>query len=83
VALVVGVFVTWRRGVAIIKHVFSNVSTGACLAQAFAGAAWAIIGARDEPAVYVVAAGAVVVAIGLEAIDRRQNRIAKEVSISA
>jgi membrane protease YdiL (CAAX protease family) len=82
VALIAGVFVSWPRGIATFRYVFSNASAAACVILAFAGAAWAIVAARDEPAMYVLAAAAVIIAIGLEAMDRRRTRIATEVPIS-
>jgi len=72
-AFVIGVFVAWRRGIAALRHVFSNASATACSALALAGGAWAIVAARDETAVYVAAAAAVVAAIGLEATNRRKE----------
>jgi hypothetical protein len=78
----VAVFAYWRRGISILRHVFSNASAAACVTLAFAGAAWAILAARDESAVYAVAAAAVIIAIGLEATDKQRTRIA-DVPISA
>ncbi|MDQ2841743.1 MAG: CPBP family intramembrane metalloprotease [Acidobacteriota bacterium] len=83
VAFVIGMFITWRRGVAMIRQVFSNASAAACAALAVVGAGYAIMAARDEPLVYVAAAGAVVLAVGLEAMDRRRNRHVTETLISA
>jgi membrane protease YdiL (CAAX protease family) len=74
-ALLVGALIAWPRGIATIKRVFSNASVVACAGLAFAGAACAIIAARDEPAVYVAGAGAVVIAVVLEAMDKRKNRV--------
>jgi len=82
-AFLIGIFVCWRRGAAAIRQVFSNASAAACAALAFAGGTWAILSARDEPAVYVAGAAAVVAAIALEARDRRRNGIAAVMSKSA
>jgi membrane protease YdiL (CAAX protease family) len=81
-AFLVGILVCWRRGIATIRQAFSNASGAACVALGFAGGAWAILSTPDEPAVYMVAAAAVVAAVALEARDRRRNRIAIEISKS-
>jgi hypothetical protein len=72
---VIGVFITWRRGVAVIRQVFSNASAAACVTLAVGGAGYAMMAAGDELFVYVAAAGAVVLAIALEAVDRRNRHV--------
>ena len=81
-ALAIGVMFTWRRGIAVIRQVFSTAGRAACAILGVAGAGCAMLAAQDEPLIYVAAAGAVVVAIGLEAVDRR-NRHVRETATTA
>ncbi len=77
-ALLIGAAVMRRRGVAVIKQVFSGSTVAGCVALAVVGTGYAIAGARIERLAFV-AAGMVVAAIGLEAMDRRRDRAAAAV----
>jgi membrane protease YdiL (CAAX protease family) len=81
-AFVIGAIVTWRQGAAALKKVFSTSSAGACVALAVVGAGYAMAGARFDSVTYLAAA-MVVFAIGLEAMERRRNRIVSKVSTSS
>ncbi len=81
-ASVIGAMIIWRRGAAAFKQVFSTASVAACVALAVAGAGYAIAGARFDSLTYLAVA-MVVFAAGLEAVERRRNRIASEASTSA
>jgi membrane protease YdiL (CAAX protease family) len=81
-AFVICAMITWRRGVAALKQIFSTASIGACVALAVVGAGYAIAGARFD-SLTILAAAMVVFAVVLEAIDRRRSRIVSEVSTSA
>jgi hypothetical protein len=72
---------SWRRGRAVIRQVFSTGSGAACGALAVVGAGYAMVAYRIDALAYV-GAGLVVLAVGLEAADRRRSRIARPVSIS-
>jgi membrane protease YdiL (CAAX protease family) len=78
-ALVVGALVARRRGAAALKQVFSTSSVSSCVALAVVGTAYAIVGARFDSVMFVAAA-MVVLAVFLEAKERRRDRIAGEVS---
>ena len=72
-ALLIGVAVVARRAVAVIKQVFSGARVATCVTLASAGAGYAIASQRfDTPAIAVVAT--LVLAVSLEALDRRANR---------
>jgi membrane protease YdiL (CAAX protease family) len=79
---VIGAMVTWRRGAATFKQIFSTASVAACVALAVLGAGYAIAGARFDSLTYLAAA-MVVFAVGLEAMERQRNRLVSEVSTSA
>jgi membrane protease YdiL (CAAX protease family) len=72
VAFLMGVWMLWRRGAVIVGQAFSHASWVDCMALGVVGAGYAILTAGDQPAVYIVASGAVVLAVALEAIDRRR-----------
>lgn len=78
---VIGVSLSWRRGLAVVKQVFSKASVVWYVALAIIGTGYAIAAARMESLEYV-AAGMVVLAVGLEAMDRWRNRMLTEPSIS-
>lgn len=71
---VIGTAVSWRRGVAVIKQVFSSASVVACVALGLVGTGYAIAAARIEALEYVAAA-MIVLAIALEARERGRNRM--------
>lgn len=73
-ALIVGAVVTARRGVSVTRQVFSNASVAWCVIIGVAGTGYAIASARVEGFVFV-AAVMVVLAVVLEAVDRRRERI--------
>ena len=81
-AFVICAMITWRRGVAALKQIFSTASIAACVALAVVGAGYAIAGARFDSLTYLAAA-MVVFAVGLEAMERRRNRTVSGVSASA
>lgn len=81
-AFVIGAIVTWRRGLAATKQIFSTASLAACVVLAIVGAAYAIAGARFD-SLTILAAAMVVFAVVLEAMERRRNRIVSEASTSA
>jgi membrane protease YdiL (CAAX protease family) len=70
-ALVIGAVATSRQGLAVLKQVFSGASVTACVALGIIGAGYAIASQRVEALVYAAAA-MVVVAVVLEALDRRR-----------
>ena len=75
-AFVVVAAVTGRRGVAIVRQVFSSATAARCVALALLGTGYAIAAARVER-LQLAAAGMVVLAVGLEAIERRRDLAAK------
>ncbi len=81
-ALVIGALVAWRRGAAALKQVFSTSSIAACVVLAVMGTVYAIVGARFDSVMYLAVA-MVVLAVCLEAMERKRNRIVREVSTSA
>jgi hypothetical protein len=76
-ALVIGAVIGWRRGMAAFKRVFSTARAATCFVLGAVGAGFAILSARDEPWVYGAAIAMVVLAVVLEAIDRRRARAAE------
>jgi len=70
----------WRRAVVALKQVFSKAKVAACLALGVVGTSWVIASQRIEALVFVAAA-MVVVAVVLEAIDRRRERTATMASL--
>ncbi len=80
-ALVIGALFTWRRGLAIISQVFSTGSGVAYALLAVLGASYAVAAVRLRSLEYV-AVGMVVLAVALEAEERRRNRAATDAPIS-
>jgi len=73
--LVIGGVVTRRRAVAIVKHVFSNARVTACVALGVLGTGWAIAAQWIE-GLDLAAAAMLVLAVGLESVDRWRSRVA-------
>lgn len=78
-AFVVGAVVTARRGMAVVRQVFSNASVVWCVILGVAGTGYAIASVRIEGFVFV-AAVMVVLAVILEAVDRRRERTVEPLS---
>ena len=70
---VIGALITGQRGAAVVKQVFSGATVVGCLALAVVGAGYVIASQRAEGLVFV-AAGMVALGVGLEAMDRWQER---------
>jgi hypothetical protein len=68
--------VTARRGSTALRQVFSSASAAGCVELAVVGTGWAIAAARVEHLDYA-AAGMVVLAVGLEAMECGREQIAK------
>ncbi len=81
-AFVIGAAVVWRRGAYVVKQVFSGASVVWCVVLALVGMAYAIASERVDGLVFV-AAGMVALAVGLEVMDRRRDRVAEPASTSA
>lgn len=77
--LVIGAAVVWQRARGISHQVFSTGRAIACIALGAIGTAYAILTSRDELVIYIVpaAVGMLLLAIVLEAMDRRQGRAGK------
>lgn len=80
-ALALGAVVLARRGAAAVMQVFSGASVVGCVALAVVGTTYAIAMQHMESLVFV-AAGMVVLAVGLEAFDRRRGQFGKSASTS-
>jgi membrane protease YdiL (CAAX protease family) len=76
VACVTGGVMTRRQTLGVVRRIFSSVSVTACIALGVAGASWAIAAQRVER-LQLVAAAMVVLAVGLEVVDRRRVRTAE------
>lgn len=74
-ALVVGAMLTTRRGATVVRHVFSDAEVVWCFVLGVVGTAYAIASARVGSLVFVAAA-MVVLAVVVEAVDRRRERTA-------
>jgi membrane protease YdiL (CAAX protease family) len=74
-AFVIGGIVIRRQAVAVIQRVFSGASMGGCVALGAIGTGWAIAGQQIDR-LYLVAAGMVVVAVGLGLVDHWRSRVA-------
>jgi membrane protease YdiL (CAAX protease family) len=70
-AFVIGAVVTWRKGMATVKQVFSGASAAGCVVLAVVGTSYAIAAARVER-LELAAVGMVVLAVALEAMERRR-----------
>jgi membrane protease YdiL (CAAX protease family) len=81
-ALVIGAFFSWRRGLSIIGQVFSTRSGIACGTLAALCTVYALAATRVRRLEYV-AIGLVVLAVVLETLERRRNRIATDVHLTS
>lgn len=72
-AFVIGAVVMARRGATVVTQVFSGNNVVGCVALGVVGAGYAIASQRVEGLVYAATA-MVVLAVGFEAVDRRQAR---------
>jgi membrane protease YdiL (CAAX protease family) len=72
-AYVIGGAVTRQRGLAVVKNIFSSANVAGCVALGVVGTGWAIAAQRIERLVFAAAA-MVVLAVGLEVVDRRRDR---------
>jgi membrane protease YdiL (CAAX protease family) len=81
-AFAIAAVVIARQGAAVVKQVFAGASLFGCVALGVAGAAYAIASQRVDGLVFAAAA-MVVLAVGLEAMDRRAGRPPQSVSTSA
>lgn len=81
-ALAIGAALVWQRASQVAKQVFSTGGVLACVALGIVGTAYAILASRDQVVVYVVPAaiGMFVLAIILEARERRQARAPKNIA---
>jgi hypothetical protein len=71
--LAIGAFFAWPGGVRASKQVFTNTTVAACTALAVLETAYVIAAGRIGGMTYVEI-GMMLVAVALEAIDRRENR---------
>jgi hypothetical protein len=78
----IGAAFLWRRGLAITKQVFPNTKLGATVALALVQTVYMIAVTRVDKFVYVAVA-LLVVAVTLEAVDRRRSQVAQAESASA
>jgi hypothetical protein len=67
------VFFAWRGGARAFRQVFSNTSLAACAMLALLETAYVIAAGRIDSMAYM-AIGMLLVAVALEAIDRRKSR---------
>ena len=79
-AYVIAGVLTRRRGLAVVKHVFSSASVARCVALGVIGVGYAIASQRIEGLVFA-AATMVIVALVLEAVDRRSDRVLEGASL--
>lgn len=81
VVFVFGSFLAWRPGVEVLKKVFKNTSFTACtllmVAQTFY-----VVTAHQINGMTQVAIAMLIVALGLEAVDRLQNRSTSTVTVT-
>ena len=73
IAMAIGTIVFAYRGASVLKQVFSGATVVGCFALAVVGTGWAIAAQRVAHLDYV-AAGMVVVAVGLYVVDRLRAR---------
>jgi membrane protease YdiL (CAAX protease family) len=73
IVFAIGAFFAWRPGLAAARRVFRNASVAGCIFLALTQTAWVIEAHRMNAMTYV-AMGMLLLALALEAIDRRQNR---------
>jgi hypothetical protein len=82
IVFAVGVFFAWRGGVRAVKQVFTNTTVAACAVPAVVLSLY-VIEAHQINAMTPIAIGMLLVALVLEAIDRRDSRRVTPASISA
>jgi membrane protease YdiL (CAAX protease family) len=82
VVFTIGAFFLWRRGISAVRQVFTNTRVGVCLLLAVALSLY-VIEAHRIDSMKQIASGMLVVALVLEAMDRRENQTIKAASISA
>jgi membrane protease YdiL (CAAX protease family) len=82
VAFGIVAFFAWRPGVRALKQVFTNTEAAACAVLVVALSLYVIAAGRANR-MTPIAAGMLVVALVLEAIDRRENRSVNLSSVSA
>jgi hypothetical protein len=80
--LVIGAVAVWRRATRVIKQFLPTGSIGAYVALGMVGAGYAILTSIDKLVIYLaaVAAGMLIIAVVLEARDRRKERAGKAVA---
>jgi membrane protease YdiL (CAAX protease family) len=71
VVFAIGIFFAWRGGVAAVKQVFKNAHIAGCVILAVALSVY-VVAAHQFSATTPIAIGMLVVAVVLEAIDRRE-----------
>ena len=81
VLFTIGAFFLWRGGISAIRQVFTNTRVGICLLLAVLLSLY-VIEAHRIDAMKQIAIGMLVVALVLEAVDRRYRSI-EAASISA
>jgi membrane protease YdiL (CAAX protease family) len=82
VVFAIGGFFAWPGGVAAVKQIFTKTMVAACTVLAVVLTLY-VIEAHRIHGMTQIAIGMVVVALGLEAIDRRENRSVRAASSSA
>jgi len=82
VVFAIGAFFAWRGGAAAARRVFRNASVAGCIVLAAVLTSYEIVGRRFGSMAYV-AMGILVLAVVLEAVDRRESRGAGVRSVSA
>jgi membrane protease YdiL (CAAX protease family) len=82
IAFVIGAIILARRGTLVVRQVFSSAGAARCATLAIVGAAYAVAAGRIE-GLQLAAVALLLVAIGLEAIERRTSRVEKSASASA
>jgi membrane protease YdiL (CAAX protease family) len=82
VLFAIGAFFVWRGGTSAIRQVFTNTRVGASMVLAVALSLY-VFEAHRIDGMKQIAIGMLVVALVLEAMDRRENRSIQAASISA
>jgi membrane protease YdiL (CAAX protease family) len=81
VVFAIGVFFVWRGGMGAVTQVFASTRVAACAALAVVLSIY-VVAAHQINFMTQVAIGMLVVALGLEAIDRRESRSVSAATIS-
>jgi membrane protease YdiL (CAAX protease family) len=82
IVFAVGVFFAWRGGVRAVKQVFANTTVAACAVLGVVLSAY-VIEAHQIKVMTAIAIGMLLVALVLEAIDRRESRRVTPASLAA